>query len=162
MSEQSAPPMPQPTAEHKQLAEHAGTWKVHCKFYMEPGQPPMETDAKETVEMVGPFWTVSKFESSMMGAPFVGRATVGYEPHNKRWISTWVDAFTPAMYVLAGSIKGDTLTMTGEAWSCMTNSVLKHRTTEKRISKNERLFEMFCTMPDGKEIKIMSNHYRRA
>jgi hypothetical protein len=154
--------MPQPTAEHKQLAEHAGTWKVHCKFYMEPGQPPMETDAKETIEMVGAFWTISKFESNMMGMPFVGRATVGYEPHAKRWVSTWVDAMTPALYVFHGQKSGDTLTFTGEAWSCMTNSILEHRTTEKRISKNEFLFEMFATMPDGKEIKMMSNLYKRA
>ena len=162
MTEQSAPPMPQPTAEHKLLAEHAGTWKVHCKFYMEPGQPPMESEATETVEMVGPFWTVSKFESSMMGAPFVGRATVGYEPHAKRWVSTWIDGFTPSLFVFTGTLSGDTLTMTGDGWSCMTNSVLKHRTTEKAISMNERLFEMFCTMPDGKEIKMMTNHYKRA
>ncbi len=162
MTEQSAPPMPQPTAEHKLLAENAGTWKVQCKFYMEPGQPPMELEAKETIEMVGPFWTVSKYESNMMGAPFVGRATVGYEPHAKRWVSTWIDSFTPALYSFTGSRSGDTLTMTGEAYSCMTNSVLKHRTTEKRISKNEFIFEMFATMPDGKEIKMMTNHYKRA
>ena len=162
MSGEVAPPMPQPTAEHKLLAEHAGTWKVHCKFYMEPGQPPMETEAREVVEMVGPFWTASKFESNMMGMPFVGRATVGYEPHAKRWVSTWVDAMTPALFVFSGSHKGDTLTMTGEAWSCMTNSVLKHRTTEKRISKDEFVFEMFATMPDGNEIKMMTNHYKRA
>jgi hypothetical protein len=154
--------MPQPTAEHKLLAEHAGTWKVRCKFYMEPGQPPLETDAREVVEMVGPFWTVSRFETDFMGAPFVGRATVGYEPHAKRWISTWVDAMSPALFVLSGTQKGDTLTMTGEAWSQMTNSVLKHRTTEKRISKDEFVFEMFATMPDGNEIKMMTNHYRRA
>ena len=40
--------------------------------------------------------------------------------------------------------------------------MLKHRTTEKIISKNERIFEMFAIMPDGKEIKMMTNHYKRA
>ena len=43
MTDQAAPPMPQPTAEHQLLKDHAGTWKVACKFYMEPSQPPMET-----------------------------------------------------------------------------------------------------------------------
>ncbi len=162
MTEQAAPPMPQPTAEHKTLEEHAGTWKVACKFYMEPGKPPMETDAKETVEMVGAFWTVSKYESDMMGAPFVGRATMGFEPHTGKFVSTWVDSFSPSMFLFRGSQRGDTIELTGEGWSMMTNSILKHRTTEKRISKDERLFEMFCTMPDGKEMKMMTNHYRRA
>lgn len=161
MSEQ-AQMMPQPTTEHQMLADHAGKWNVACKFYMEPGKPPMETPATESVEMVGPFWTISKYESNLMGMPFVGRATMGYEPHAQRFVSTWIDSCTPALFSFTGKQKGDTIEMRGEAWSCMTNSLLMHRTTEKHISKNERLFEMFCTLPDGTEIKMMTNHYRRA
>ena len=63
---------------------------------------------------------------------------------------------------MRGKKKGDTLTMEGEFFSCMTNSVLKHRTTDKIISKDEHVFEMFTVMPDGKELKMMSNHYKRA
>lgn len=162
MSEQAEFSMPTPTVEHEKLAEHAGTWKVACKFYMEPGKPPMEQEATETVEMVGPFWTVSKHEASMMGMPFVGRATLGYEPHAERFVSTWVDSMSPALFLLTGHRNGDTIELKGEAWSCMTGSVLMHRTTERHLSKNERIFEMFCTMPDGNEIKLMTNHYRRA
>jgi hypothetical protein len=122
----------------------------------------MEVQAKETIEKVGEFWTVSKYECDMMGMPFVGRATLGYEPHAKRYVSTWIDSMSPTLFVLIGQQKGDTLHLEGDAYSCMTNSVLKHRTTEKHISKNERLFEMFCTMPNGTEIKMMSNRYQRA
>ena len=110
----AAPPMPQPTAEHKLLAEHAGTWKVNRNSFMEPGRPPLECVARETVELVGAFWTISEFESTRMGAPFVGRATVGYEPHSKRCISARVDAFTPALCLCTGSRSGDTPTMSGE------------------------------------------------
>ena len=162
MKDQAAPPMPKPTAEHQLLKDHVGKWKVACKFYMEPGQPPMESNATENVEAVGEFWTLSKFENQMMGMPFVGRATMGFEPHTGKFVSTWVDSMSPALFVLNGKQKGDTITMEGSAWSCMTNSILKHRTTEKHVGKNERIFEMYCTMPDGKEIKMMTNHYKRA
>ena len=162
MKEQAAPPMPQPTAEHKQLNDHVGNWKVACKFYMDPSQPPMETNATESVEKVGEFWTLSHYKCDMMGMPFVGRATMGFDPNKKKWVSTWIDSMSPVLFVLTGTQKGDTITLEGEAWSCMTNSVLKHRTTEKHIGKNERIFEMFCTMPDGNEIKMMTNHYKRA
>jgi len=154
--------MPQPTAEHHGLQEHVGTWKVACKFYMDPSQPPMETEATETVERVGEFWTLSEYRTDFMGTPFVGRATLGFEPHTKRYVSTWIDSMSPVLFHLTGEKKGDTITLKGKAFSCMTNSILEHRTTEKHISKNERLFEMFCTMPDGNEIKMMSSHYRRA
>jgi hypothetical protein len=162
MKEQEAPPMPQPTAEHRQLKELVGKWNVACKFYMDPSQPPMEATATDKVEMVGEFWTIAKFECSMMGMPFTGVATVGYEPHNGQYVSTWIDSMAPALFRLTGKLKGETLEMKGDAWSCMTNSMLPHRTTEKRIGKDERLFELFCTMPGGKEIKMMSNHYKRA
>jgi hypothetical protein len=98
----------------------------------------------------------------MMGAPFVGSAMMGFEPHTGEFVSTWVDSMMPTLCTLRGKQKGDTITMTGEFFSCMTNSVLKHRTTEKHINKNERVFEMFCTLPDGTEIKMMTNHYKRA
>lgn len=162
MSESAAPAMPQPTTEHRELAEHVGTWKVACKFYMEPGQPPMESEARDTVTAIGEFWTLARFENSMMGMPFVGSCTLGYEPHSGRYVSTWIDSMAPVLCVLTGHKKGDTMELKGEFHSCMTNTVLKHRTTEKRISKDERIFEMFCTMPDGNEIKLMTNHYRRA
>lgn len=162
MTKQAEHTMPQPTAEHRLLKDHVGTWKVNCKIYMEPGKPPTETNAKETIEMVGEFWTASKYEMDMMGSPFTGRCTLGFEPHSGKFVSTWVDSMAPVMCYFSGKQKGDTITLEGEFFSCMTNSVLKHRTTEKHISKNERIFEMFCTMPDDKEIKMMSNHYKRA
>jgi hypothetical protein len=98
----------------------------------------------------------------MMGAPFVGCATLGFEPHTGQFVTTWVDSMAPVHCLLRGKQKGDTITLEGSFFSCMTNSVLKHRTTEKHVNKNERIFEMFAVMPDGKEVKMMTNHYKRA
>jgi hypothetical protein len=162
MSQEAAPPMPQPTAEHQSLKEHAGNWTVACKFYMDPGQPPMECEATETIEMVGDFWTLSRYEADMMGMPFIGRATLGYEPHNERWVSTWIDSMSPQLFYMTGSQEGDTLTLTGDNWNCMVDAVTGYRMTDKRISADERIFEMFCTMPDGNEMKMMTHHYTRA
>jgi hypothetical protein len=43
--------MPQPTDEHRRLEEHCGVWDVDCTFYMDPSQPPMKMQGKETFEM---------------------------------------------------------------------------------------------------------------
>lgn len=158
----SAPGMPQPTAEHQLLAQHAGTWKVACTFFCGPDQPPMQTVATERIEMIGPFWTVSRYETSMMGMPFVGSATLGFEPHTGQFVSTWVDSMSPAHATLRGVQKGDTIHLEGEFFSPMANCVMKHRATERHISKDERVFEMFCTPPGAPEMKMMSSHYRRA
>lgn len=162
MSADQGPPMPQPTAEHNELLKMVGKWKVHCKFFMEPGQPPMETEASETVEAVGGFWLVCKFDSNFMGAPFSGRATMGYEPHAQRYVSTWIDSMSSALFHMTGSKRGDTVEMKGEAFSCMTNSVIMHRTVDRFVSANEHVFDMYCTLPGGHEVHMMSNHYKRA
>lgn len=156
------PPMPKPTPEHIQLMEDVGRWNVACTFFMAPDQPPMQSDAVEVVEAVGDFWVVSRFESSFCGMPFVGRATAGFEPHTGKYVTTWIDCMAPALSHMTGTRTGDTLTMLGDSFSCITNSMIPHRMTIKRISANERIFDMYCTLPDGHEIKIMSNHYRRA
>lgn len=153
---------PQPTAEHQRITAMAGKWNVQCTFYMDPSAPPMECAAVEEFEAVGPFWVVSKYQADFMGSPFVGRSTLGYDIHRKCWVSTWVDCMSPVMFSFTGQQKGDVLEMTGEAYSCMTQQMARHRTTNKSVGKNEWVLEMFQSMPDGKEVKTMRCHYRRA
>jgi len=162
MPDDNQPPMPRPTAEHLLIQQHVGRWNVQCKFYMDPSQPPMETAATEVIEAIGPLWTVSRFETDMMGMPFVGCATLGYEPHTGKFVGTWMDCMGPVFFHLTGTQKGDTITMHANALSYATGAVAPHRTTERHISKDERVFEMFVTMPDGNELKMMTTHYRRA
>jgi len=162
MTETFAPP--QPTAEHQRLAEHVGVWNVDCTFYMDPSQPPMETKGKDTVTMFGPFWTEAVFESEMFGAPFKGRATLGYDPEAKHYVSTWIDSMSPTFFHFTGNYdaSGKVLEMRGEAYDCMMKRLTRYRTREENRSRNERVFEMFMTMPDGSEVQMFTHHYRRA
>ena len=155
---------PQPTTEHHQLAEHAGEWNVDCTFYMDPSQPPMEVRAKETIEMFGPFWTTSVFEADMFGAPFKGQATLGYEPHTGKYVSTWIDTMSPCYFQFTGQFdaSGKVLEMSGRAKSIMSDDEASYRTTEEHVSPDERVFEMFTTLPDGTEIKMFRHVYKRA
>jgi hypothetical protein len=161
----SAPPAPpQPTTEHKKLAEHCGTWNVDCAFNIDPSQPPMKVKGKETVEMFGEFWTTSLFEAEMFGAPFKGKATLGYDPAMKKYVSTWIDTMNPNFYSFTGNFdkSGKVLEMSGEGYDCSSGRMTTFRTTENHKSKNERVFEMFMNMPDGEEVKLFTYVYRRA
>ena len=40
----------------------------------------MKVQATDTVEAHGRFFTVSRFQADMMGMPFEGISTVGYDP----------------------------------------------------------------------------------
>lgn len=154
---------PKPTAEHNKLREVAGVWKVQSTFYMDPNPatPPMVTEAKETVETFGDFWIRCVYESDFMGQPFKGQATLGYDPEKKQYVSTWIDSMSPTFFHFRGNFKGDTLVMKGRAFDCMSKMEANYRTTEVHKSPNERVFEMFMELPDGKEFKMMTHVYTR-
>ena len=155
---------PQPTAEHELLTTHAGVWDVDCTFYMDPSQPPMQVKARETVEMFGPFWTSSVFECEMFGAPYKGHCTVGYDPQSQRYVSTWIDTMSPTFFHFTGAFDaaGRVLEMSGRAYDCMFKRETDYRTREEHVGRDERIFEMFMRLPDGKEVKMFTHHYRRA
>lgn len=155
---------PKPTAEHNRLREDAGVWKVQSTFYMDPNPatPPMVSEAKETVEMFGDFWRLGVYESNFMGQTFKGQATLGYDPENEEYVSTWIDSMSPTFFCFRGSFEGDTLVMKGRAFDCMSKMEANYRTTEVHTSPNERVFEMFMELPDGNEFKMMTHVYTRA
>lgn len=162
--EGTAPAPPQPTTEHEALRRNAGQWKVECEFIMEPGQPPMKVQATDTVEAFGPFWVQGTFRADMFGAPYQGRATLGYEPSTGEYHSTWIDSMSPSLFHFTGRMdeSGKVLEMRGRGLDCSSKRMTDYRTREERISDDERVFEMFMVAPDGSEVKMFTHHYRRA
>jgi len=156
--------MPQPTAEHGALMETVGTWNVDCTYYMGPGEE-MKVQATETVEAVGGFWTVSLFQSEMMGAPFTGRCTMGYDVRTGKWVGTWIDSMMPNMYVMEGEYddEGRTLTMLSEGPAPGgSGDLTQYRSTIEKLDDGNRRFEMFVAMPEVGEVKMFSYIYSRA
>ncbi len=154
--------MPEPTPNHTRMMESVGIWDVKAKHFMEPGKPPMETTAVETITAVGGFWTVSRYESNIMGAPFVGQATMGYDPEKKVHVSTWVDSMSPMMMRFEGNYDaaGKVITMKAKGPSMMGPGTADWRSVMEHQDKNHLLFKMFVTMPHG-EVQIMENAYTR-
>jgi hypothetical protein len=155
--------MPQPTAEHGALMELVGEWNVECTYAMGPGEE-MTCEAKETIEPVGAFWTVSLFQSEMMGMPFIGRCTMGYDPRREVWIATWVDSMMPHMYVMEGNYDeaGKVLTMNSEGPAPGSGELTNYRSAWERLEDGKRRFEMFVTLPEVGEVKMFTHIYSRA
>ncbi|MAB78452.1 MAG: hypothetical protein CMJ89_03770 [Planctomycetes bacterium] len=155
--------MSQPTVEHNRLQELAGVWDVDCKFYMDPSHPPVEFKGKETIEMFGNFWTQSLFEADMFGTPLNGRCTLGYDPNKGEYVSTWIDTMSPTLFKFTGNFdaKNEVLEMHGRAFDFQLKTETNYRTTEVYKSPDERLFEMFMEMPNGREVKMFTYAYQR-
>lgn len=111
--EQPSMPGPaKPNAEHEWILQFVGEWNWKTEFYMVPGQPPMKSEGTETITNVGSFWVTGILKSEMMGMPFEGRGTYGYDTHKEKYVGTWVDTMGPNLWSNEGTRDGNILTLT--------------------------------------------------
>lgn len=152
-----------PSAIKELLQARVGTWDVDCSYFVSEGQPPIKAQATDEIRLLGERWTISDFRTEMMGAPFRGQATVGYEPGKDRWVATWVDSMTPHLFFFEGGYdaSGRTFEATAEAPHPQTGNPTRYRTKDVTVSADERSFEMWMTLEDGEEFRISHYRYRR-
>jgi hypothetical protein len=154
----------QPTAEHELLKELVGTWHAHVKLYHTPGEEPEVTECTETVEMLpGGMWVTSRFEGKIMGLPFTGIGTSGYDPTEKKYIGTWVDSMSPYMQTIKGDYDPETKTMTSisESRNPMNGAKITYKEIGREIDDDTRTFEMHMPNDKGEYVKMMEIEYTR-
>lgn len=79
---------------HKMMAKYNGEWNEEVTMWMAPGAPPTVSKATAKNEMImGGRYQLSKSTGNMMGMPFEGMSTVGYDNAKKQFTSTWIDNF---------------------------------------------------------------------
>ena len=152
--------MPQPGPEHEMLKKDVGTWDATVEMFM-PGAPPSVSKGTETVTMLGGFWQLSEFKSEMMGQPFEGRGTTGYDPAKKKYVGTWVDTMTPGYYTVEATYDAATKTMTGTMEGPRPDggvTRVKTKETTEWKDADTRVFTMYA--PDGKA-PVMRISYKR-
>ncbi|MEO8277875.1 MAG: DUF1579 family protein [Thermoanaerobaculia bacterium] len=148
-----------PGKQHQQLAANVGTWDGSVSVWEAPGKPPQvsQTHSERTMALGGrvlqAHWT-----GSMMGMPFEGMGTTGYDNASGKWWSTWTDTMTTGTLNSSGTCDADpkrgcvyTATMVDPA----TGKEAKNRTTLSWATPDEEKLEMFAAGPDGKEFKVM-------
>lgn len=148
-----------PGEAHKMLAMDNGNWNAESTMYMGPNDPkPMKTTMTATSKMImGGRYQESRYSGNMMGQPFEGIATVGYNNASKKYESTWVDNMGTGVMIMTGDYDAGTKTMnlSGECADPMTGKNKKMRETFTLVDDNTRKMEMFDTDPSGKEYKSM-------
>lgn len=87
----------------KFMAESVGEWTATMKMYMDPTQPPMETTTKIKEEMIlGGRYLVGRYSGNMMGMPFEGISTMGYDNGINKFYSSWIDNMGTGMTLMEG------------------------------------------------------------
>jgi hypothetical protein len=152
-----------PGEPHKQLASLAGSWTTKTKEWMEPGKPPMEsTGSVEMKTLLDGRFLQQEFTGNMMGQPYTGIGTTGYDNLRKRYVSTWIDSMGTGVFVMEGTASpdGKTITLKGQHAE-LGGGQMSHRAVWKIVDANTQTFDMYGTHQGGKEMKMMEITYTR-
>jgi len=152
-----------PGAPHKALAATAGAYDLKIKSWHEPGGPAMEDTGTATRTMIlGGRVLVEDVESSMMGMPYAGHGTMGYDNVTGKYWSTWTDSMSTGMMMSQGSCDAkNACTFTGSWNDPVKKAVVTARMTSRWTSPTTEVFEMYGPGRDGKEMKMMEINYTK-
>lgn len=149
---------------HKMMAKWDGTWNGEVTMWMQPGAPEQKSTSTAVNKMImNGLYQQSTHTGDMMGMPFNGMSTVGYDNHRKEFVSTWIDNMGSGIMVLKGpwDEATKTITLTGKMVDAGTKGETNVRETFKIIDDNNQEMTMYVTMPGGKEFNTMNIKYTR-
>jgi hypothetical protein len=156
-------PMPKPGPEHKVLEMDAGTWDATVEMSMAPGTPPSVSQGTEVNTVgCGGLCLITDFKSVMAGSPFHGHGTATWDPAKKKYVGTWTDSMSAGISISESTYDPATNTATG--WMegpDMTGKMVKSKSVVEYKDPNTRVFTMFTTGPDGKEVPSLKISYKR-
>lgn len=153
----------QPGPHHKMLAEGAGTWETKTTMWMQPGAPPVESTGTSTITAVlGGRFVEEVTQSNMMGMPWEGRGTFGYDNVSKKHIATWYDSFGTMIMSFEGGCDGkcNVVSMTSNYFDPVSKSNKTMKVVSKRTDKDHYVTEMY-DVDDGKDTKTAEVQYTR-
>jgi hypothetical protein len=151
---------------HKLMASWNGNWDGEVSMWMSPDAPPMVSKSKTVNKMImGGRYQQSNHSGDMMGMPFEGQATMGYDIAKKEFTSTWLDNVGTGTMITTGTWDAATKTINlkgkmvnPEAGDGREQNV---REVFKIIDDNTQIMEMYCDGMDSKEFKTMEIKYTR-
>ncbi len=155
----------QPGDAHNYLKSMEGSWKAAGKFWMKPGEPPVEAPgvATNTLILDGRFLQTT-YEGDFGGMPFHGMGLDGYDNLNEKYVGIWTDTMSTMMIVFSGSLdsSGKIREMFAEYTSAMTGKPTKSKGVTTVVSENEHRYEGWHMGDDGEWTKAIEIVYTRA
>ena len=148
----------QPGEEHAWLRRLIGAWKAEAKFWSKPGEPPQESEGKQTNEwLLGERFVRSVYEGETPWGEFTGMAIDGFDRQKGKYVGIWIDSMSTVMMVFEGAVEGNVRTMVAELADPMTGEPVKMRGVTTIVSEDES--HMVNAQGEFKNMEIV---YRRA
>jgi len=152
-----------PGEAHQQMAQDAGEWRQELTFWMAPGASPLQATATSTIETIlGGRYMTEEMSGTMMGMPYEGRGTFGYDNAKDQYFMTWIDNMGTGLMTGWGTAEGNEITYTGTFVDNDTGEDKPYRTVVTEVDADHAITEMYIPAPDGSgEFKNMEIHSYR-
>ena len=156
---QGMPPIPKPGPDQEIFRSDAGVWDAKVEVMM----PPMASVGTETNTLgCGGLCLITDFKGDFGGMPFEGHGTTVYDSLKKKYVGTWTDSMSSGIALGESTWDAATKTMTGSMESSdASGHPSKMRSTVEYKDAGTRVFTMYMTGPDGKEVPGMRITYKK-
>jgi hypothetical protein len=156
------PPTPTPGPEHAILKEDVGTWDASIELVMPgaPATPPSKGVEVNTMGCNG-LCLITDFKGELMGGPFQGHGVSTWDPTKKKYVGSWSDSMAPGLAVTEATYDAAKKTMSGTMDTPDGNGGTARMRSAVEYSAGKRVFSMFMTGPDGKEMPTMRITYTK-
>lgn len=154
-----------PGPQHAMLAKSEGTWDAETTMWMADGAPPEKGKGTCINKMIlGGRYLQINFKGQMMGQPFEGTGTTGYDNSKKVFTNYWMDNMSTTPMMMEGTWDEATKSVTSKGrMICAANGKeMEMREVFKIVDDNTQVMEMYSPdMKTGKEYKNMEIKYTR-
>jgi hypothetical protein len=150
---------------HKMMATWDGVWNAEITMWMDEKTAPQNATGKAEYKMIlNGLYQSSKYTGDMMGMPFEGMSTTGFDNHKKVFLSTWIDNMGSGIMIMEGpwDAASKTMTLKGKMVDPASGEEKDFKQVIKIIDDNTQLMEMYGPGENGKEFKTMQIKYTRA
>ena len=158
-----APPPPMPGPEHAILKDDVGTWDATVEMMM-PGAPPAPPSKGVEVNALScnGLCLVTDFKGEIMGGPFQGHGVSTWDPAKKKYVGSWSDSMAAGMALTEATWDAGKKTMNGTMNAPDgQGGTVSMRSAVEYTADGKRVFSMFMTGPDGKEMPTMRITYTK-
>lgn len=153
-----------PSTVHKMMAKNAGEWKTTMQMWQAPNSEPMTSEGTCKSEMIlGGRYLESKYSGIVMGMPFEGISTDGFDNAKNVYVNTWIDNMGTGIMHSEGKYDKSTKTISyvGTMFDPMQNTDVPYRQTVQMVDDNHMIMEMYNINKDNKEYKSLHVDYVR-
>src|SRR5688572_4659710 len=154
-----------PGKEHRWLSDAVGNWVVEMSMWTSPTTDPVKSMGTTTNTMIlGGRYQQSNHKGEVMGQPFEGQSTIGFDNAKKVFVTTWIDNMGTGIMIGEGpwDEKTKTVNIKGTMIDPMTGKPCDFREVFKVVDNDHQVMEMYGPDPvTGKEFKTMEVKYTR-